>query len=200
VEPLLPVEESAKVVLEAAWRIGKYRQDVRNNLFIFVPKTLRQELNLKESSLPEPKEKLPLRTLTAADRRVLEANETLAREIKPEEAAGILQLNEWRIAAGLHALEIDVKLCEASRDHSKDMATHGFFAHESPIPGKKLPWDRAKNFGTTGSSENIAVTSGALASNQAWFHSPGHHKNMFNRNMTHVGLGGHGRHWTQMFR
>lgn len=138
--------------------------------------------------------------MSAADRQVLEKNEKLAKEIKSEEAEGIRQLNEWRIALGLNALLIDPKLCDTGRDHSKDMAEQGFFAHESPVKGKKSPWDRAKNFGTKASSENIAINDGAKASNRAWFHSPGHHKNMFAEGRTHIGLGGHGRHWTQMFR
>lgn len=138
--------------------------------------------------------------MSESDRAVLLENRTLAAELpEPEEAAGVLDLNRLRLLLGLGALRIDVKLCGAARDHSNDMRTLGFFAHESPVEGKKTPWDRAARFGTSCGAENIAAgqTTGAGA-NEAWWYSPGHHKNM---------LGGHGRiglgrselFWTQMF-
>ena len=100
---------------------------------------------------------------------------------------------------GLNALVLDPKLCAAARDHSKDMAEKGFFAHESPVPGKKTPWDRAKNFGTTASGENIFMGSNdPHAAITGWFYSPGHHKNMFRPNLVRMGLGCTGKHWTQM--
>jgi uncharacterized protein YkwD len=101
---------------------------------------------------------------------------------------------------GLGALELDPQLCEAARDHSKDMAEQNFFAHESPVPGKKTPWDRAAKAGTTASGENIFAGSvDAHAANLGWFYSPGHHKNMFSPGQRRIGLGRHGSHWTQMF-
>jgi uncharacterized protein YkwD len=91
-------------------------------------------------------------------------------------------------------------LCEAARDHSEDMQVNRFFAHESPLPGKKTPWDRAKNFGTSASGENIYMgSSDPHGANMGWFYSPGHHKNMFNAGQVRIGLGCTGSHWTQMF-
>ncbi|MGI9241024.1 MAG: CAP domain-containing protein, partial [Verrucomicrobiales bacterium] len=134
-------------------------------------------------------------------RKILEQNKKLAEEVEPAEAAGVLDLNEFMIPIGLQPCLIDPKLCAASRDHSKDMEEKGFFAHESPVPGKKTPWDRAKNFGTKANSENIFVgsTSGKAA-NRGWWHSPGHHVNMLAPGARFVGMGVHGKHWTQMFR
>ena len=80
------------------------------------------------------------------------------------------------------------------------MAEHKFFAHTSPIKGKESPWDRAMNFNTTARSENIAINGSVEGANKAWFHSPGHHKNMFRGNLTYIGLGISGRHYTQLFR
>lgn len=130
---------------------------------------------------------------------VLRANAALKSEVPRDEYDGILELNHWRIALGLNPLLIDPKLCDAARDHSEDMAKLGFFAHESPVEGKKTPWDRAKNFGTSGRAENIAINGSTSGANQAWFYSPGHHKNMFAKH-SYVGLGASGRHFTQMFR
>src|SRR5208337_1044126 len=97
------------------------------------------------------------------------------------------------------ALAIDLSLCEAAREHSQDMERLHFFSHESPVPGKKTPWDRAKLAGTTASGENIfnGSTSGKAA-DEVWFHSPGHHKNQMG-NFARVGVGRSGVYFTQMF-
>jgi uncharacterized protein YkwD len=134
--------------------------------------------------------------------RVLEQNRKIAaaNKVPEEEARGIEECNILRMLVGLHPLALDPRLCDAARDHSKDMAEHGFFAHESPLPGKTSPGDRAKNFRTTCSGENIFMGSpSANAANMGWFYSPGHHKNMFSAGHQRIGLGNHGRHWTQKF-
>jgi len=130
-------------------------------------------------------------------------NARIAQALDAQEAESIRILNVMRIRVGMQPLAIDLKLGDASRDHSKDMATHppeGFFSHTSPIEGKRTPWDRARNFGTTASGENIAH---GYASPQAvingWWYSPGHHKNMMNPGFRRIGVGRHNSHWTQMF-
>ncbi len=138
--------------------------------------------------------------MTPADREVLVKNRALAAELpEPEEAAGVLDLNRLRLVLGLNALLLDVKLCAASRDHSNDMRTLGFFDHTSPVEGKKTPWDRAARFGTSAGAENIAAghETGAGA-NLGWWYSPGHHKNML-AGHARVGLGRSEAFWTQMF-
>jgi uncharacterized protein YkwD len=134
--------------------------------------------------------------------RIMEENDKIAAkaEIPADERAGIRELNEWRLLLGLNALVIDPKLSEACRGHSEDMHKHRFFAHESPLPGKRTPWDRAANAGTKASGENIYMGSTSPASaNKGWFYSPGHHKNMFKPRHTRIGLGRYQTHWTQMF-
>ncbi len=134
--------------------------------------------------------------------RIMRDNDKIAAKenIPEDERAGIREVNEWRLLLGLNALVIDSKLCDASRGHSEDMAKNNFFAHESPISGKKTPWDRAANEGTKASGENIYMGSTApAAANKGWFYSPGHHKNMFKGSHKRIGLGRYGRHWTQMF-
>jgi len=134
----------------------------------------------------------------AASRRTLLANAKLEGKLKAEEARGIRELNRMRLLLGLQALKIDLRLCRAARDHSHDMTTRGFFGHISPVPGKRLPWDRAKRFGTTASAENL--TFGVRTGKGAiwmWFHSPEHFKTTFGPHRR-VGLGYDGK-WTQMF-
>jgi len=133
------------------------------------------------------------------DRKTFLANELLFPQLDPEEAAGVLELNRIRVRAGLSAVRLDLKLCDAGRGHSTDMVEHKFFAHDSPIPGKKSPSDRAAQAGTSGGAENIAAGQrnghGAI---RAWWYSPGHHRNMMG-NHSRTGLGRFQDHWTQMF-
>ena len=134
--------------------------------------------------------------------RILIDNEKRAikEQVPEQEVKGVEECNLWRLLAGLNACTLDPKLCEAARDHSKDMAEKGFFAHESPVPGKTTPWDRAKNFDTSASGENIFMGSNSPHSaNSGWFFSPGHHKNMFSPAQNRIGLGQHNAHWTQLF-
>ena len=137
--------------------------------------------------------------LSAHDQRVLEDNEALRARLDPAEFAGTQELNRIRIALGLPALLIDEKLGNAARDHSQDMAKLGFFDHTSPVPGKKTFGDRASRAGTSASSENIAAgqTRGEGAI-QAWWYSPGHHKNMLGPH-ARTGLGRSDTMWTQLF-
>lgn len=134
--------------------------------------------------------------------RIMGDNDKIAAKenLPDDERKGIQEVNEWRLLLGLNALIIDSKLCDASRGHSEDMERHKFFAHESPLAGKKTPWDRAANEGTKASGENIFMGSTLpAAANKGWFYSPVHHKNMFKGSHKQIGLGRYGRHWTQMF-
>jgi uncharacterized protein YkwD len=131
--------------------------------------------------------------------QVLAVNTRLAGQLDPEEARTVLALNLTRNLLGLPALVIDLKLAAAARDHSKDMEEKKFFAHESPVPGKKTPWDRAARFGTSASGENIFMGSpDGKAANMAWFHSPGHFKNMMGDHQR-VGVGRSGVYFTEEF-
>lgn len=105
-----------------------------------------------------------------------------------------------RMLCGLSPLVIDSKLCVAATSHSADMEAHDFFAHESPLPGKKEPWDRARLAGPTAAAENIFMgsTPGPDAV-RAWFLSPGHHKNLLGDGHRRQGLGRSGAYWTQLF-
>lgn len=137
--------------------------------------------------------------LTPSDRQTLTANGPLATQIDPEEAKGIAKLNQIRILVGLPAQIIDLKLTTACRMHSEDMATKGFFAHESPVPGHETPWKRAAAAGTSANAENIfAGSSEGEAAIEGWWHSPGHHKNMLG-GQRRTGLGRSGDQWTQLF-
>jgi len=193
-----PDSEEALAALRQARQVGQFRQELR--------KKLGQPVSDLDSELKDVGRReggAPRGTEIRASRRaasVLAENEKLKDRIAAGEYAGILEMNHWRIAVGMEPMLIDPKLCDAARDHCKDMATLGFFAHESPVKGKKMPWDRAMRFKTSARGENIAINDSTEAANQAWFLSPGHHKNMFNPEFRVIGLGIEDRHYTQMFR
>jgi uncharacterized protein YkwD len=110
-------------------------------------------------------------------------------------------LNHERAVTGLKPLRLEEKLSDATRGHSEDMARLGFFAHESPVEGKKSPWDRARLAGFTGNGngENIFMGSANFdAAYHAWFGSDGHRFIMFGSGCNVLGVGISGVHWTMM--
>lgn len=137
--------------------------------------------------------------MTSGDLKALDSNAELAGKLDPEEFAGVRILNLRRVYLGLPALTLDLKLTAASRSHSRDMVEHGFFAHDSPIAGRETPWKRAAQEGTSAGAENIAAgQSTGEGAIQAWWYSPGHHRNMMGGH-ARVGLGRHASTWTQLF-
>ncbi len=133
------------------------------------------------------------------DQKIMLANMELREKIRIEEYRQIWQTNLYRILLGKAPLKINPNLCDAARDHSKDMRELKFFAHESPVPGKRTPSDRAQRFKASASGENIFMgdpsPEGAF---WAWFKSLGHHQNMV-REYSEIGVGHHEKYWTQMF-
>ena len=133
------------------------------------------------------------------DQRIMMGNARLHGKIPAEEYALVFMTNQYRVLLGKMPLRLDPKLCDAAREHSKDMKQHKFFSHTSPLPGKRTPSDRARKHGTSASGENIYVGSGdAEKAFWAWFMSIGHHRNMAG-GYGSIGVGNHDRHWTEMF-
>ena len=85
------------------------------------------------------------------DNRAWKANEATAKR-KPKSglrptSVELKQadiLNTYRMMLGLPVLEIHPNLVKATRGHSEEMARLGYFAHESPTPGRETPDDRAR--------------------------------------------------------
>lgn len=104
------------------------------------------------------------------------------------------------------SLQWDDALGSAARAHSADMATRGYFAHETPEG--KTPWQRIDEAGVrpwVGAGENIALgysTPSEVV--DGWIDSPGHCQNLMG-NFDYLGVGvataaGTGRrYWTQDF-
>ena len=137
--------------------------------------------------------------MSPADRKALAGNRALRSTAPRQERLGTLELNRLRYLLGLRLVRVDPRLADAARDHSKDMATLGFFSHTSPVKGKERFGQRAANFGTSASAENIAAgQSTGHGAIRAWWYSPGHHKNMLGGG-SRTALGRHESHWTQLF-
>jgi len=106
----------------------------------------------------------------------------------------ILRLvNLERANHGLQPVQWNNILHSASRNHSVDMATRGFYAHT--CPDGITASQRARNAGFTGVvGENLARASAPHASMTAWMSSPGHRANILNEASTYLGIGVHIRH------
>lgn len=106
------------------------------------------------------------------------------------------QINDVRHARGLPPLKISRGLSAAAAYHSRQMAQHGFFEHESR--GGGAFWKRVERFyGSAGFrawevGENLAYGSPQLspaATVRMWMNSPGHRENLLSRTWREVGLG-----------
>ena len=105
--------------------------------------------------------------------------------------AQVLQLvNKERASAGCGALRSNAVLVGVARAHSKDMAVHGYFDHNSQ--DGRTPFDRMRAAGYRGNlmGENIAAgqpTPSAVMN--AWMRSAGHRANILNCGFTALGVG-----------
>lgn len=108
-------------------------------------------------------------------------------------------LNAERKRKGLKPLYWDESLARAARYHAFDMASQRYFSHHTHdrIDGKTIQvggaFERIRNFYTGVAfvnSENIAAGNKAPKDVfHQWDTSKGHHKNMFNKSSTWIGVG-----------
>ncbi|SDF37182.1 CAP domain-containing protein [Pseudonocardia oroxyli] len=117
-------------------------------------------------------------------------------------AARVVALtNEARARAGCDPLTSDARITAAARDHSADMAAHGYFAHDS-LDGRDFA-DRLRAAGYPDpGAENIAM--GQRSADEvvaAWLDSPGHRRNIEDCSLRTIGVGYEpsGDYWTQDF-
>lgn len=136
--------------------------------------------------------------MSEANRKPIQTALKQFNQLSFGEWEAFVHLNVIRVLLGLHPMQLDLRLAAAGRDHSKDMHEKKFFSHQSPVSGKKTPWNRAARQGTKSNGECIAAGMatgpGAI---RAWFFSPGHHKIIMSGSRR-VGIGKHARKWTLM--
>ncbi len=111
------------------------------------------------------------------------------------ESGVLAELNAIRRAHGLAPLRLSSPLSAAADSHSRSMATHGYFEHESR-DGTAF-WKRVQRFygadsyGTWSVGENLLWSSGGVNASAAlklWMKSPGHRANILTPRWREVGL------------
>lgn len=102
-------------------------------------------------------------------------------------------VNQERTSRGLSALHWDQRVADAARSHARSMAQGGYFSHVDPTHGDleqrlaaaKISWHKI--------AENLFMEKGfddpAQRTAQGWMHSPGHRKNVLDRDLTRAGTG-----------
>ncbi len=114
----------------------------------------------------------------------------------PLEADLLLRLNDLRVTKRLPVLRDRPTLKLAARAHSLRMLQDNFFAHkdasQDQVGDRVAAVDRVGLYRTVG--ENLAQISPALPDlgprmHRGWVQSPGHYRNMINRDYDHVGIG-----------
>jgi uncharacterized protein YkwD len=123
--------------------------------------------------------------------------EEITPQFAEQETKFISYLNTQRVKRKLKPLRINSQLMKAARYHAADMATEGYFNHDTHniIKGKIVKtmntFDRVTKFylGFT-NCENIAAGStDYIGVYNQWFNSPGHKENMFNATSEIIGVG-----------
>jgi uncharacterized protein YkwD len=110
---------------------------------------------------------------------------------------GVLQqLNAVRADHGLAALRSNAKLAAAADQHSRDMASDGYFDHDSPdgssFSTRIAKWYPLGNFHSWYVGENLLWSSPRVDPLRAvtmWMRSPGHRANILSPRFLDVGIG-----------
>ena len=105
----------------------------------------------------------------------------------------LAEVNRIRVSYNLNPLTFDPDLLKIARNHSKRMATEGFFSHADP-QGKTVR-NRLDDAGIKwrGFRENISYnggfTSTVAVAIRGWLNSEGHRRNLLNPLFTHSAIG-----------
>ena len=76
-----------------------------------------------------------------------------------------------------------------ARDHSEEMARHGFFGHVSPYRGALARRLARDGLSPVRSAENVARSRSLLRIHRNLLRSPSHRVNALGSDFTHVGIG-----------
>jgi uncharacterized protein YkwD len=97
-------------------------------------------------------------------------------------------MNCERIAQDMPPLECDLRMVWLGREHTLDMLTRDFFAHDNP--DGESPYDRMERHGVSfrRAAENLADAADVLESHYSLMDSTQHRENILD-DYTHVGVG-----------
>ncbi|WP_431028711.1 CAP domain-containing protein [Lysinibacillus sp. LZ02] len=127
-------------------------------------------------------------------------NDTSAKKYEQLARLMVEITNVSRAKAGVATLTYDTKVAAVAKAHSVDMVTNKYFAHNS-LNGS-TPFDRMEAAGldyrTAG--ENLADGHSTIFhAHNGLFNSPGHRKNILNKEFKHAGVGIENRTYTMNF-
>lgn len=132
-------------------------------------------------------------TLAVLTPLVARADERADPELARLEAALHEGVNEVRRREGLIPLQRDAGVDRVARAHSRDMASRGYFAHQTPEG--LTPPDRLARGGVAGISlagENVGLTSRPDPNQEivaGWLASPVHRQNLLAPVFNRTGIG-----------
>ncbi len=110
-------------------------------------------------------------------------------------------INGIRYRYGLPSVSWHEQAAEVARAHSKDMNSNHFFGHTSATTGLD-PFQRLKQAGIDYqlAGENIAAGfPDAIEAYESWMNSPGHRKNILEKDFRQLGVGVYFDYYTQDF-
>jgi len=120
---------------------------------------------------------------------------TPAVALSPLERSVLTDINVFRVAHHLTALQLSTPLTSAAIAHTQEMATQGYFAHESA--NGELFWKRIQTYYPStpwvywSVGENLLWSSpdvGAAQALQLWLNSPEHRANLMNPHWREIGI------------
>lgn len=133
--------------------------------------------------------------------REIEAHNRALEGLNKWERLSAQLLNDYRESLGLFPMEIDPRLVQAARQHSREMVELKYFAHQSPTRGLEQPVTRMRAAGYNAAwRENIAFNiDNPQRAFWVWFGSPGHHQAMTSPEEIALGVGRWDNAWTHTF-
>jgi uncharacterized protein YkwD len=120
------------------------------------------------------------------------------------ENEALWRINQERARNGLAPYLLDVRLGQAARLHSQDMAARAYFSHVTP---EGVTFDQrivAAGYPSPGGETIAAGYPTPAAAIDAWMNSPGHRAILLHATLRHFGLGiatggPYGIYWTATF-
>jgi uncharacterized protein YkwD len=109
--------------------------------------------------------------------------------IEDAEARMLVLVNRDRADANLPPLQLDTRVADVARAHSKEMRVTGVVGHVSALTGTAADRVKVGGIRTGLVLENIARAYGIGEAEAGLMNSPGHRANLLSRSATHVGIG-----------
>lgn len=107
--------------------------------------------------------------------------------LNPEAARDII--NAYRRQNGLKPVQLDAKLSNAAKNHSRDLSKWDRISHYGSDGSN--PWDRVKRTGYNArlAAENVGTGQATFEEvMKGWQESPGHNKNLLLADAEHIGI------------